>query len=374
MLIALLAVLVGIIYSSWRIAVLLPLPLLGKALAVGLWISPFIMLALYFFAREAMSAPVVGLCYSIGTAWLIILLYVVGLFLLWDIARLFIPWLRPFISGSLMGSLSFFALVLSIFTYANLRYHSKVRVPLNITLDKPMERPLKIVMISDLHLGYTIGRNELTRWVKLINQEEADLILIAGDLVDGDPRPVLQAEMYQELNQLKARLGVYACLGNHEYIGGESQLGDSVHKVIDKTNIRLLRDEAVLVDNLVYIAGRDDRTNRYRTSTNSLLSEVDHSKPIILLDHQPYDLAESQEAGVDLQLSGHTHRGQVFPLNLIVDRMYERSHGHHQRGATHYYVSSGLGIWGGKFRLGTQSEYLVLTLSGKAFPSPLSPS
>ena len=122
---------------------------------------------------------------------------------------------------------------------------------------------------------------------------------------------------------------------------------------------------ATFADQL-YIIGRDDESNPQRKSLSQLTAGLDRSKPILLLDHQPHHLEQAQQAGIDFQLSGHTHRGQVFPINLIVDRMYERSHGYHRRGHTQYYVSSGIGIWGGKYRIGTQSEYVVIQLSGRA--------
>ena len=114
------------------------------------------------------------------------------------------------------------------------------------------------------------------------------------------------------------------------------------------------------------MVGRDDRTNdANRKSIKELTKDLDNTKPILLMDHQPYHLDRTAAAGVDFQLSGHTHRGQIFPINLVTDNVYEKSHGYLQKGNTHIYVSSGLGLWGGKFRIGSQSEYLVLTISGK---------
>ena len=135
---------------------------------------------------------------------------------------------------------------------------------------------------------------------------------------------------------------------------------------IKKAGIRLLKDEAVLVNDAFYVVGRDDRTNEVnRKSVVELTNGLDHSKPILLMDHQPYHLDRTEAAGVDFQLSGHTHRGQIFPINIVTDYVYEKSHGYLKKGNTHIYVSSGIGLWGGKFRIGTQSEYLVLEISGK---------
>ena len=196
--------------------------------------------------------------------------------------------------------------------------------------------------------------------MQLINAERPDLILIAGDLVDGDVRPVLEDRLAELVNQLEAP--IYACLGNHEYLGGEAR----EKGFIRQTKIQLLQDSVATFEDKLYIIGRDDATNRRRRSLRELTAGLDRTRPILLLDHQPHHLEEAEQAGIDLQLSGHTHRGQVFPINLIVDQLYERSHGYHRRGATQYYVSSGIGIWGGKYRIGTQSEYAVISLRPQA--------
>ena len=170
--------------------------------------------------------------------------------------------------------------------------------------------------------------------------------------------------MAEEFHRLKAP--VYACLGNHEYFSGEPQARQFYHDA----GIRLLIDEAAVVDSSIVIIGRDDRSNRDRKSVHELMGDREQlttmcrqSPYIIVLDHQPYHLEHSEAAGVDFQLSGHTHRGQVWPISWITDAVYECSWGTYHRGHTQYYVSSGLGIWGGKFRIGTQSEYVVATIS-----------
>jgi hypothetical protein len=240
-------------------------------------------------------------------------------------------------------------------------YHHKVRVPLNIQIDKPL-KPIKVIGISDLHLGYTIGKKELSKWVDMINEEHPDVILIAGDLIDSNIIPVEQQKMYEELSRLNAPLGVYVSLGNHDYYADNNKS----ESFIQKAGIQLLKDEAVLVNDAFYVVGRDDRTNEgNRKSVMELTKDLDHTKPILQMDHQPYHLDKSAEAGIDFQLSGHTHRGQIFPINLVTDMIYEKSHGYLQIDNTHIYVSSGIGLWGGKFRIGTQSEYLVMEMSGK---------
>lgn len=151
---------------------------------------------------------------------------------------------------------------------------------------------------------------------------------------------------------------VYACYGNHEYFSNI----DEVKKFYDLAGIHLLKDSAVEVAG-INIVGRDDRMNGHRATLHSLMQSVDKSKFTLLLDHQPFHLEQAEREKVDFQFSGHTHQGQVFPVSLITGAMYEKDHGAHQRGNTQYYISSGIGIWGGKFRIGTNSEYVVATIS-----------
>lgn len=136
-------------------------------------------------------------------------------------------------------------------------------------------------------------------------------------------------------------------------------------RFIQDTPIQLLRDSIVTLPGGIQLIGRDDRSNTARRSLQKLMANVDKNKPIILLDHQPYKLTESEAAGVDLQFSGHTHRGQVWPMSLVTDHIYEQSHGYRQWGNSHIYVSSGLSLWGPPFRIGTESEMVVLQLSTK---------
>ena len=351
---------VGYIY--WRIWHILPFNTPFKWLSTMVLLAPFGLFFAYMGSRSDSSSLWVNQLFAnVSTSWLIILLYLLMIFLVTDIARLCIPVIRPWFNNSWYGTLGIAAFMLVTFIGGNLWYHHKVRVPLEIQINKPM-KPVKIIGISDLHLGYTIGKGELAEWVEMINAEKPDMILIAGDIVDSSITPVEQQKMWEELNRLDAPLGVYACLGNHDYFADTTKS----EPFMRKAGIKLLKDEAALVNNEFYVIGRDDRTNeRGRQSLEELTAGLDKSKPILVMDHQPYELEKVEAAQVDFQLSGHTHRGQVFPISWVTDRVYEISHGYLQKGQSHIYVSSGIGLWGGKFRIGTQSEYLVLELSGK---------
>ncbi len=210
-----------------------------------------------------------------------------------------------------------------------------------------------------MHLGVSINKKRLQKYVDLINAQQPDIVLFAGDICDNRLEPIMEQHMNEELRMINAPLGVYAALGNHEYIGRDVQ---ATIKYLQSGNITVLRDSAVLVKDEFYLIGRDDKRNSNRKTLADLTSNLDSGKPFILLDHQPYHLEEAEENGIALQISGHTHDGQFFPINLIVRSMYENAHGYSARSHTHYYVSSGLGIWGPQFRIGTQSEVIVINL------------
>lgn len=192
----------------------------------------------------------------------------------------------------------------------------------------------------------------------IINAEHPDLILIAGDIIDISVRPLLEERAAEEFHRFKA--SVYACLGNHEYYSGSS----AAQQFYNDAGIHLLRDSVARIGG-ISIIGRDDRTNMRRKPLADIMKQagIDTTTDFtLLLDHQPYHLEEAETCGVDFQFSGHTHHGQVWPVSWITDAIYEDAFGPLTKGGTKYYVSSGMGIWGGKFRIGTRSEYVVLTI------------
>ena len=346
-------------YVMWHVWRVLPFTTAVKSVVMLLMLAALACMVMQF-KSDSVPLGMATAMYEIGNSWLVILFYLLMAFLLLDIGRLLhlVPatWLR----GNAITTVALTGVMLTTFIAGNIHYNHKQRHEVNLTTDKPLERPLKIVMLSDLHAGFHNRRAEVGRWVDLINSEKPDLILIAGDLIDGNVRPLLAQGTAQELQRLAAP--AVACLGNHEYITGIDKSLD----LIEQTGIRLLRDDTVSIGG-VTIVGRDDRSNRGRKSVEQLVEGIDRDNYIILLDHQPYHLEEAEHNGVDLQLSGHTHRGQVWPLNWVTRAMYECDYGQYRRGKTDYYVSSGIGIWGGKFRIGTDSEYAVITVTN---PNP----
>lgn len=344
---------VGNIYVLWRTFRIIPLPLWGK------WLVVVVLAALFFGMFAAMgrgldklSMNVATLVYEITTSWIIMLLYLFLAFLVAGILRMCHVLPAHFLRDSWTGTLVIFGLVTALLVYGNIHYHHKKRQTLTLTTTKPMKRPLKVVMLSDLHLGYHNRRSSLHRWVETINKEKADLILLAGDLIDRSVRPLLDDGMDDELLRLNAP--VVACLGNHEYYAGQPNSLDFYRRA----DIRLLRD-SVMDFGPLQIIGRDDRSNRRRKPLADLCQGIDREKYTILLDHQPYDLGQTATEGIDFQLSGHTHHGQIWPISWITQAIYECAYGECQKEKTRFYITSGLGLWGGKFRIGTSSEYVV---------------
>ena len=356
MLIFMLLPLLGNVYVLWHVWRILPLPSWSKVVVVTLMVFAFLLLFVGFSRHVHLSMPLATAVYEIGTSWLIILLYLFMAFLLLDIGR----WVHlvpaTFLKNSWSGTLAVTAFMFIIFLYGNIHYHQKVRQPLTLTTGKTLSRKMKVVMLSDLHLGYHNRRSEFAKWVDKINEEKADLILVAGDIIDKNIQPLEEQEMHQEFLRLNAP--VVACLGNHEYYGGES----NALLFYKKADITLLRDSVITVGDLCII-GRDDRSNPKRKALSELMKGVDSTKYLVVLDHQPILLEEAEQNGIDFQLSGHTHHGQVWPISWITESIYECAFGEWQRGSTRYYVTSGIGIWGGKFRIGTRSEYVVAEIT-----------
>lgn len=353
--------LLALVYVCWHIWALLPWGRAWKALVM---LVPLIalgaMLASFTRTIDKMPLDIASVVYEVGNSLIFVLLYLVIIFVLLDVGRLVgiirAEWLHH--NGIVASILTIF--MIAVFGYGNLHYRHKYRQAIDMKTSKTIKRGTKVVLLSDLHLGYHNRRKELHRWVDMINAEHADVILIAGDLIDLSVKPLVEERDWEELRRINAP--IYVCLGNHEYISG---VRDAI-AFYRQAGITLLKDRVASVAGLTVI-GRDDRSNTHRKPLQTLMNESSKSallsQPIILLDHQPYHLEEAENAGVDFQFSGHTHHGQVWPISWITDALYEDAFGATTKGKTQYYVSSGMGIWGGKFRIGTRSEYVVLTIN-----------
>lgn len=246
-----------------------------------------------------------------------------------------------------------------------------------LSINKSVENlnNLKIVMVADLHLGYNIGCSQMEKMVNLINAEEPDIILIAGDIFDNeyvaldDP-----AHLSLILSSLKSKYGTYAVYGNHDIderiIGGftfnwkDTSKGssDEMDNFLSESHIKLLCDQYELIDDSFYIYGRPDyerpgKAVKSRKAPSLITKNLDMTKPVIVIDHEPRELLELSQAGVDLDLCGHTHDGQFFPMNLTSRYLtWENSWGILKKGNMTNIVTSGVGLFGPNIRVGTQAE------------------
>ncbi|MEI7662053.1 MAG: metallophosphoesterase [Bacteroidota bacterium] len=339
----------------------------------GFWViaSAFVLARIM---ERAYPCGFTGVLTWVGSFWLAFLLYfsLVAIFI--DLSRLinhFIPIFPQlfYIDYQKTKLIALFTTI-SLVTLAvaagfiNARNPRIKELELHIAKTVAGRKSLTIVMASDIHLGTLIAKRKANRLVATINSLKPDIVLFAGDVVDEDLAPVIKNDLGANLAQIKSRLGVYAITGNHEYIGG----AEAAVKYLGEHGITMLRDTSVLVDGCFWIVGRDDRdksrfTGKNRRELADIMHQVDRSCPVILLDHQPFHLEQAVSQGVDLQLSGHTHHGQLWPFNYITSAMYELSSGYKKTGSTHFYVSNGFGTWGPPVRLGNRPEIVRITLT-----------
>ena len=340
-------------YLCWHLWRITPLGWPLKLTVVALFLLWMTSMFVSFFTIDRLPVNAGVVLYEVGNTWLIAFIYLLIIFLLADVASLCHLLPESLLKDSAAGLLSVVGILTLILTLGGIHYHHKYREELTLTTTKPLQQPLTIVLASDLHIGYHNRKAELARWVDLINAEQPDLVLFGGDIIDRSLRPVLEGNYAEEFHRIQAP--VFTVLGNHEYFSDLRQ----ATRFFEEAGIHLLKDSVAHFKG-VDIIGRNDRMARRRAPLSDLAADTHGFR--LLLDHQPYQLEEAEQAAIDFQFSGHTHRGQIWPISWITDALYEKSWGHHQRGNTRYYISSGLGIWGPKIRIGTRSEYLVLHL------------
>lgn len=351
----------SLVYSLQRVHnVFAHFPMISR-IFIAVYILSFVSLMVSFFLSSFFPVSLVKIVSFWGFSLVIFSLYLFFGIVLIDAVSWLLKIILPTINFSILKLSLFSTLIIGIlgvmaFGYVNFK-HPKI-VQLEIQSSKQQQnKEINIVALSDLHLGAQIDKSQLKSYVQLINSLQPDLVLIAGDIIDRIVNHVVSQKMEEEFQQINSKYGVYAVFGNHEYYG------EGIDKVADfykKATINLLQDTAVLVQDDFYLIGRDDRTNKKRLDLEQIIQNIDTEKPTILLDHQPINTDEAMKNKIDLQLSGHTHNGQFFPVNWIVKKMYENGYGYSQKENTHIYVTSGLGIWGPLYRIGTQSEVVQI--------------
>ena len=222
---------------------------------------------------------------------------------------------------------------------------------------------LRVVLLSDLHLGKGKPAQWLQRVVEQTNAQSPDLVVLAGDIVDSSAKSFEAGGYAAIFRQLKAPLGVFAVRGNHDFFDADRT---RLALALKQAGILLLDDKTFSVQNAFYLAGRKDYGQKDRLPLDVIVKDLPKDKPLLLLDHRPNRWEDSAQAGVDVQFSGHTHGGQFFPATLVTALLYTIDHGMMKKGPFALIVSSGAGLWGPPFRVGSQSEIVVVDIAFQA--------
>lgn len=266
--------------------------------------------------------------------------------------------------------ISLVGIIFAIGFYGNYNASKIYEASYNLEIDKKESkiRELKAVLITDIHLGYMNNVEHLSKVVEKVNKANPDIVFISGDIFDGNYNALSNPNKAEELfKTIKSKYGVYASLGNHD---AGSSYNDMV-KFLKRSQVKLLRDEKLTIDNKFIVIGRKDSqpiggSEEKRKSIDSILKDTDMKLPIIILDHRPSNFSEYTR-GEDLILSGHTHKGQIVPFNIVTDKVNLANYGYYKEknNSTQMIVSSGVGTWGPPLRIGTENEIVKLNIRFK---------
>lgn len=319
----------------------------------------------------------------IGNYWLGVMMYVVLTVVVVDLGRILLRHCKWVNQGILRAERTFvvtgaicIVIIMAVSIWGVVHAGRIHTTKYEVTVDKDAGKVenLHIVLAADLHLGYNVGCHQMKKMVDKINRQEPDLVVIAGDIFDNEYEALDNPDRLASiLRGIKSKYGVYACYGNHDIqekiLAGftfgnknEKKVSDvRMDEFLEDANIRLLQDEYVLIDDSFYLYGRPDakkpgRGIDIRKTPEEIMENLDSRKPVIVLDHEPSELKELSEAGVDIDLCGHTHDGQMFPGNLVTKLFWENSCGYLKKGEMHNIVTSGIGLFGPNMRVGTKAE------------------
>lgn len=308
----------------------------------------------------------------IGSYWLAITYYA---FLLWvfvDILSLinsFIGLLALHLNKQPFIAITLWTIIAIVMIYGRWVATHPIVKRYQLTINKRAGNlsNLHAVLVADVHLGPLVGTSQLAKMVSTIQQLQPDIVFFAGDMIDENVPFFIAEKMPDQLKKITPPFGVFAVLGNHEYIGG---YGEQAIKALEQSGVTVLRDSFMKVADSFYVIGRDDRSSarfarKQRIGLATMLKGIDQSLPLLLLDHQPNDFSEAERSAIDLQLSGHTHRGQFFPNNLITEKVFELDWGYLAKESFHVIVSSGYATWGPPIRLGNRPEVVEIFIEFK---------
>ncbi len=258
------------------------------------------------------------------------------------------------------GVLCLISIVMTVGGYINATSPAVKEIAFDLSNGSKEAKEYRVAMFSDLHAGKLMTRDRVAAVVNMVNSVKPDIVLMVGDVLDDHDSELTGA--VEELALIKAPLGKFAVLGNHEFYLGNSWS----RSMLEQQGIEVLGDSSTVVDGRFLLVGRNDFANfRGGGLVRAALKNVipkGNKLPIILMDHTPHELEEAEQNDVALQVSGHTHNGQLFPFNLVVKRIYENEYGTYQRGDTSYYTSCGVGIWGPPLRTTARPEVVLMKI------------
>lgn len=356
------------LYVFWRGWKVLPPKYAYRIPFVAIFLIELGIYLTGFVGVDELSMDILYPIMKLGTSWMIFILYMTFMLLAYDVVQFIQPKIKSLNKRIILKSLKIrekyylasILIVISMLFYGHYRFWHPVVNEVEIPIAKQANvDELKVVMVADVHVGYMINREILKMYVDKIMEQKPDMILLVGDIIDYDLYPLEKEHMEEEFHRLKAPYGVFAATGNHEY---RLNAEEKISWLSEKAGLTVLRDSVAKVDDLLYIVGREDDKFEDRKELKDLMTQVDRSRPVIVMNHEPRRLSEESDEKVDLAVFGHTHNGQLFPYNFVIGMIYEVGHGYKKKDDTHIYVTSGLGLSGPQFRIGTISEIVVLNL------------
>lgn len=311
----------------------------------------------------------------VGYIYIGIFLYSVMIFFVVDVLRFILKKIklrdsiREMLKKVYLNGASVFIIVLILVGFGVWNAQNKVVTNYEVNINKKAGeiKSLDVVMISDVHMGIGIKENSVDKMVDSINELNPDIVLFCGDIFDENTSTTLKEYSREAFKKIKSKYGVYDITGNHEY--GAGDLSETI-SYFEDANIKFLQDEKIKIADSFYVVGRNDPASKRITGEGmkplgDILKDVDKSLPIIVLNHRPEQLNEAEVENVDLQLSGHTHKGQIFPGNLVTGYLNEKDYGYLKRHDFNLIVSSGYGTWGPPVRVGSNSEIVKIKINFK---------
>lgn len=296
--------------------------------------------------ERAISHMITRTLYAIASAWMGISFFILILLIAYEILN-FIFNIPPFIAGiSIIG----LAIIIGAYAIINGLYLEIKEVEISIP---NLKRDMEIVQLSDMHIGSIRNSGFIKKVVKKTNTLNPDMVLITGDTADGSAK--LHPHMFDSIENIKCP--IFLGMGNHDFYEGI----ENVHRVLKTTNITVLRDELVEFGDL-QIIGADYSIERNHLKKILHKIRIDKSRPSILMYHVPTEVEAANEAGISLQISGHTHKGQFFPFSILGRLVFPYFNGLYDYNGTQLYVSQGTGTWGPPMRLGTRNEITFIKL------------